>query len=174
MTPRKRTIPTSTEGVTSVSAWKKETGPLLELPSGKTVRVMEHPSMRIFMKAGIIPNSLVGIIQKAIDQGDQPDMSGFVADASRVEEMFEMMDNIVRFVVQEPKFQPLPSNDAERDDSVLYIDEMEQTDKMFIFQWATGGTRDLERFRKQHNPGMDLVPGREDVVGKTVRSSRGK
>lgn len=174
MPPRKHTTPAETSGVTSVAAWKKASGPLLELPSGKTVKVTEHPSMRIFMKVGIIPNSLVGIVQKAIDQGEQPDMSGFVTDNSRIEEMFDMMDNIVRFVVLEPKFQPNPVEGEERDESVLYIDEMEQNDKLFIFQWATGGTRDLERFRQQSDVGVGAIPGGEDVVGKTIKSSRDK
>lgn len=35
-----------------------------------------------------------------------------------------------------------------RDEELLYIDEVDFDDKQHIFQWAVGGTRSLERFRK--------------------------
>jgi len=36
-----------------------------------------------------------------------------------------------------------------RSDFKLYIDEIPDEDKQFIFQWISGGTRDLEAFRAQ-------------------------
>ena len=38
-----------------------------------------------------------------------------------------------------------------RSDEVLYVDELDDEDKSFIFQWLTGGTSDLEQFRKQQS-----------------------
>jgi hypothetical protein len=34
---------------------------------------------------------------------------------------------------------------------------VDSDDKMFIMNWAMGGTRDLERFRRQHRASVDRV-----------------
>jgi len=48
-------------------------------------------------------------------------------------------------------------------DEVIYSDEVDLDDKMFIFQYAVGGTRDLERFRSEHAAGMgDISDGSGD------------
>ena len=39
--------------------------------------------------------------------------------------------------------------DAERDPDVLYADVVDLEDKQFIFQWAVGGSSDVNRFRKE-------------------------
>lgn len=169
MTQRKRT---ATPGVTSVSAWKESAGPLLELPSGKTVKVMQHPSMRVFLKAGIIPNSLVSIIQSSLDRGQAPDLASFGATQERIDEMFKMIDSIVCFTVEEPDIQLPPDKEEDRDAGVLYADEVEQTDKLFVFQWAIGGTRDLERFRRESGTTLDLIQRGKDVVGETIPDAR--
>ena len=171
---RKPTTRSSTPGVTSVSEWKKNSNPLMELPSGMTVKVMLRPNMQIFMKAGIIPNSLMSIIQSAIKSGTAPDVSEMSIDEEKMDDMFRMMDNIVCFVVQEPEIQPTPQDDEPRDEETLYVDELELTDRQFIFQWAVGGTRDLERFRSEQQRGLDGIRGGQDVGSAPVRAPRRK
>jgi hypothetical protein len=53
--------------------------------------------------------------------------------------------------------------EGERDPDVLYADTVEMDDKMFIFNWVLGGTRDLEQFREQLQGGMGVVPNGQDV-----------
>lgn len=42
----------------------------------------------------------------------------------------------------------------------MYLEEVDLTDKIFIFQYAVGGTRDLERFRSEYGELVDGIhPG---------------
>lgn len=51
-------------------------------------------------------------------------------------------------------------------EEVVYTDEVDIDDKLFIFNYAVGGTRDLERFRSQFGTGLGNIlaePGNEDA-----------
>ncbi len=77
--------------------------------------------------------------------------------------------------------QPVHKNPAQRgnhqyregprDPSVLYADQVVMDDKVFIFQWCLGGTRDLERFREQLQASVESVPERSNGRGKAKRSA---
>ena len=45
-------------------------------------------------------------------------------------------------------------HEGERQMGVLYADVIEMNDKMFIFQWAIGGTADLQQFRQELEAGV--------------------
>lgn len=47
--------------------------------------------------------------------------------------------------------------EGERDDDVLYTDEVDIQDKIFIFNWALGGTSDLKSFRTELQGTVDAV-----------------
>jgi len=50
--------------------------------------------------------------------------------------------------------------DPDRDPEVLYADTVDMEDKQFIFQWAIGGTSDVNKFREQLASDMASVqPG---------------
>jgi hypothetical protein len=53
---------------------------------------------------------------------------------------------------------------ARRDPDILYADEVDLNDKLFIFQWALGGVSNLEQFRDEQRA---LVESASD--GKAVR-----
>lgn len=40
-------------------------------------------------------------------------------------------------------------SEGARDEDAFYADEVDMGDKVFIFQWCLGGTRDLEKFRRE-------------------------
>lgn len=61
-----------------------------------------------------------------------------------------------------------------RDPNVLYTDQVDWNDKVFIFQWCLGGTKDLEQFRQQLESGVVALSDRQDVQGKAKRSPRRK
>lgn len=46
-----------------------------------------------------------------------------------------------------PLMEAIPPN--EREEGVVYTDQLDDFDKMFIFQYSVGGSPDLERFRQQ-------------------------
>lgn len=43
-------------------------------------------------------------------------------------------------------------------DEIIYADEVELDDKFFVFNYAVGGTRDLERFRSEQSARLGDVP----------------
>jgi hypothetical protein len=64
--------------------------------------------------------------------------------------------------------------EGERDGDTLYVDEVSAEDKNFIFQFAMGGTADVERFRQELSGGMAGLPGGQNVQGARKRSARRK
>jgi hypothetical protein len=88
-------------------------------------------------------------------------------DPTKLQDMFAMVDNIAVLCVIEPALLPVPSWTTEdleagrctaemvgrearskKDAEQLYVDDVDFEDKVFVFQYAVGGTADLERFRE--------------------------
>lgn len=64
--------------------------------------------------------------------------------------------------------------EGRRDPNVLYADIVDMDDKMFIFQWALGGTRDLERFREQQQERVESLSDGQDVPSPAVEPGGGE
>lgn len=165
---RARPRPTA---VTSVTEWlDDQEGQLMELPSGKVVRAI-MPGMQAFLKADIIPNELMPIVLRAIDE-QQPMQNSELEELQKDPEMLMKLaaayDKIFVHCVIEPVFELAPDEDdvkaynadkpkkdhvkgpAElRVKGTLYADRVAMEDKNFIFNAAVGGTRDLELFRAE-------------------------
>lgn len=171
----------------TASTWKRNKGEELELPSGN-VALVKRPGPAALLNQGIMPDTLMPIVQKAIrtGQGLKPeDTSEMLNDPAAIADMLDAMDKLLVSVVVEPKvayhqhqviptaiaattnvdslpWRPIPDearNGGHCDecgqthlsgDDVIYSDEVEMDDKMFIFNYAVGGTRSLERFREEH------------------------
>lgn len=155
---------------TSASAWKAASvAPPVEMPSGNFMRI-KKVGLQTLMQVGIMPNSLMQIATKAVGKGtgkaeeaSNEDLAELAADPKKVEELSTFIDKMVVFVAQEPEVLPLPDQGVERDPEVLYVDEIDDEDKMFILQVVTGGTTDLEQFRAQHSANVVAVRGLENV-----------
>lgn len=65
-------------------------------------------------------------------------------------------------------------HEGQRDPDVLYADEVEFQDKVFIFQWCLGGTSDLERFRSEQAKRMESVSDGSNVQRPTKRAAKRK
>jgi hypothetical protein len=87
-------------------------------------------------------------------------------DPAKLQDMFMMVDNIAVQCVIEPVLSPVPlwtvedqaagrctleavgrEAQSKKDAELLYVDQVDFEDKVFIFAFAVGGTADLERFR---------------------------
>jgi hypothetical protein len=151
----------------------------LELPSGAAILAKGVSGMGTFLKSGIIPNSLLGIIQDALTKGTEPDLDELLKPDDNGEvspealaDMLTLIDNItVKCWVLPPAAIP-PEDEAERRDDVLYTDEIDDNDKLFVFQWAIGGSPDLVRFREEQNAGMDRLRASEGMEGNAKLSAR--
>jgi hypothetical protein len=169
--------------ISSVAQWKKsgEAPVPLMVPSGNTC-LARAPGMQHFVKAGLVPASLMPIIYKAMKTGTPPDLKKIENDGEKINDMITMMNNVVCQVVVQPRVVPVPPEEDpdhekydenfERDDDLLYVDEVDPEDRMFIFQWACGGTSDLEAFRKRAEESLGSPRGRENVQRPAKRASR--
>lgn len=158
------------------SGWKS---PLtdLDLPSGEVCQV-KRVGVQGLMEAGLLDSvdSLTAIVQgdtipKA--QGKpQVNVKEILDDPSRLDTMMEMADRVVIFAVTQPVLHPIkvPAIDEEtgepkvdgagepvmrilgleeRDGDKVYIDYVDDMDKMYIMNFVMGGPKDLQRFREE-------------------------
>lgn len=188
--PRKRTAPKPPAQVmpapvaaSGVDAFKKKmAGELVALPSGLAAR-MVRPGMHEFLKAGFLPDMLRPTVDKAIRRGqglkpvEEKQLLEKAQTAEAIEEIARTYDLVTVRVWLEPRVlhherEVLHQNNAstweiipaeERDDSMLYTDEIDFTDKAFTFNYAVGGTRDLQRFRQELAGHVEPLHGGEDV-----------
>lgn len=162
--------------ISQIGDFKKRLGGLMELPSGAVVKLKNPGGLQAFLGkdgANTIPNRLMAVIQESIDKGKAPSMNKFVKDDGSVdpemfEEMTQMMETVLVRTVVQPEVQPRPTeetvaawNAANPDDTYDSVEEFEEredmlfahefpdVDKQFIFQWVTGGVKDLESFRQK-------------------------
>lgn len=157
--------------VTSVAGWKKssganERGPVkLKLPSGN-VCVARNPGMEAFLEQGMIPNGLMPIIMDAIKTGkgmNADAVEDIVADQEMLSSVVELANAVVVHCVVEPPVHAVPEDEADRDEDLLYADEIVLGDRMFLMQWVVGGTSDLERFREEQAVALGLVDEEQGV-----------
>lgn len=166
---------TSEKKVTGARGWKKTSVfEDLELPSGNVCRI-RRVGLPELIASGVMPDSLTGIAQSHVDKakGKKPKavdesalMAEVMGDKKKLSEMMDLFDRATVLCVQEPKVlfykdqngetlddsgrqEAAEKAGFESSDDVLFSDEVDQMDKMFIFNYVAGGTRDLESFRKQ-------------------------
>lgn len=160
--PRPASAPSAAPEVTSASAWRGKTsaGSPLVVPSGNTCLVRVGGGLEAFITQGLVPNSLMPIIQEAMSKGKPPtqeEVSGLATEEG-LTDVIEMLDRVALRCVVEPKLAPIPRDedgvplaweDREELEEMLWVDEIVFEDKMFIFNYVVGGTADLERFRQE-------------------------
>ncbi len=161
----------------SVSDFKKKPE-AVKLPSGLSM-VLKHTSMTGFIQGGNIPNALLKVVQGAIaDQKgedlseDSVDVSELLADPSKLKDVFGAVDAFVISVAIEPQVHPTPDDEADRQDDLLYVDEIELEDKMFIFGRAMGSTDSIAPFPSKPTKRVGSIQPRKTVGSPTKRAPR--
>lgn len=196
---------------TPVDAWLKSAQPEgrpLKVPSGN-ICLVRPVGINTFLKRGRIPNALMPMITRAMEQakGRGPDDEDFddekaaaeivaelTSNPEKLEDVVELADLVTVETVVEPRVAPIPHWDEDdhvrgacakeevgkevpihlRKEGVLWVDLVDLEDKLFIFNFVVGGTRDLERFRGQSAAALDAVQPRKNVGGKAKRAPRAK
>ncbi len=169
--------------VTSASQWKKKSGDELSLPSGN-VCLARRPGIDIFIKKGMIPNSLMPLVQEMLNENKPPSQraaENIDVTPELIEQMSDLYNSICIYAVVEPKvfnvpmqadpsdpssFIPVPEDERDQVEG-LYVDEVDFDDKQFIFQWALGGTSDLEKFRAEQADDVEPVQPSQDLERET-------
>jgi hypothetical protein len=166
--------------VSGVGAFKKNKYPTVELPSGAMVRV-RRPGMEKFLAAGFLPEPMAKQVRQQINNrtGRVQDMD-MLKDPSNeeIEAMLRVMDRVSAYCFVEPALhwheRPVKNANgqddveeiplAERDPELLYTDEVDLVDKQFVFQYAVGGTSDLDQFRESTSTLVEAIQPGEGVV----------
>lgn len=185
--------------ISQIGDFKKRMGGVMELPSGVVVKLKNPGGMRAFLGADNIPNSLMVIIDKALKTKQAPKVEDIIGEGGKIDpammrDMMSLFDIVALQTIVEPPVLPAPTQadvtawneqhpddpklDPEqlRDENLLYIDEFPDDDKQFIFQWVTGGVKDLETFRKRQQEGVDSlgsVAGLADIALSDARANAG-
>lgn len=169
--------------VSSVADFKKKPEVTL-LPSGKRM-VLRPTSLATFLQMGKIPNALMTVVQDAIGdrktKGGKPskaadgrmeqNIAKLMEDPAGLSELFETVDSFVCVVAIQPRVHPVPEDESGRNDDLLYVDEMDLDDKMFIFNRAVEEPQDAAPFPEQPSSGVGTVQPRKAVGGTAKRSA---
>lgn len=153
--------------VTDIGTWKSAgpQGTKLMLPSGN-VCLCTNPGLQVFLEEGMIPNSLMAIVLESVNEGKGAPPSKLKEvenDPDMLRDAIALANAVTLRCVLAPPIAPVPAEGEPRDPDRLYVDELDLNDKMFVFQWVVGGTRDLERFREETSALVeDLSDGEGD------------
>lgn len=167
--------------VSSAKAWKSKTARMeLELPSGE-VCLVKRPGLPQLIAANVMPDMLSSLAQNAVDVGqnggklpenlEQKIMQETMSSPDGLEKMLLGFARITSFCVVEPtvvfhqrkvdeddpdsKWEDIPEED--RDEDILYTDEVDMQDQMFIFNFVVGGSSDLTDFRQKLGESVDRL-----------------
>jgi hypothetical protein len=158
----------SSENKYAATAWGVEQFVDLMVPSGQMCQV-RRPGTEGLMRMGLLDKTkgLMALVdtkhikrvkgsvdQKAVSEKVAQEISN---NPEKINELMSTIDKIVKYVVIQPElalpFKISPSGeeiallDSEREQGVIYTDFISLEDRMFLFQYAVGGSSDLERFR---------------------------
>ena len=169
--------------ISQIGDFRSRMGGVMELPSGLVVKAKNPGGLTAFIANGTIPNSLLSIVQEQLSGGKNAKAAvdtakNMAEDMESLGDMMRLMDVIVAATITSPKVRPVPTeedmqrhnmlhpNEAvttpeelriEDPEDFLYVDEIDATDKQFIWQWVSGGTRDLAQFRRELEVNVDAV-----------------
>ena len=137
----------------------------LELPSigedgEHNVCLVRRPGPQGLVKMGVLDSldsltSLVASKITGIEKGtpdampDKETMAALANNKQQLAEALDLIDRIVIGVVVQPKVSPIPAEGEERDEDALYIDEVDLEDRVFIMNFAVGGSSDWTSFRER-------------------------
>lgn len=152
--------------ISRVSDFKKKSGGNeprdLELPSGLRCSA-RRVRLDNLLAGGKVPNALLPMMRGAL-VGKRADLSKVDVTEEMITEMLKMTDMVVVECVVEPPVFAVPANESDRDDELLYVDEIDLVDRQFIFQWALGGVTDLARFRGDTEAIVATLPAGQGMV----------
>ena len=148
----------------------------LECPSGTWCQVRK-PNPKQLISLGFMDNfdTLTALVDKKhvkrVKGKAVPDVSSMMKNPKAVMDAMALADKIAEHVVLQPTLKrpvkrvfdengkPILNEDGkpveedleghERVDGVIYTDMIDDIDKMFIMQFAVGGSSDLTKFREQ-------------------------
>jgi hypothetical protein len=170
----------------------------LKLPSGNECDA-ERTGLQGIVSAGVLSegDSLTDIVDKKhvrrVRGGkdkdrDEIDAQSLLGDPEALGKVVMVMDRAMPHIIKNPivklHFEDLdvfpgpPTTrrltEDEREDGIVYTDQVPIEDKMFLFNWAVGGTGNGERFREQSSAALAGVEDGEGVPRPAKSGPRNK
>lgn len=137
--------------VPPASAWRKprEQGYTVRLPSGN-VATLRPVAVDVLLLSGKLPDLLSPIVAKTLWAETEP---ATLADQAELSKGFAELVNIVtRASMLNPRIVDEPSADDE-----IGLEDIDFSDKLAIFQLATGGSAVLQKFLEQQAASVEPV-----------------
>jgi hypothetical protein len=132
------------------------------------------------LKAGVLRN--LDTLSAIVDQkhlrktakGAPPrvNVKSLMKDPDTLADIMLAVDKVVSFCVVKPEVHLTPDDQTRRKPGLVYADMVGVEDKMFIFNYVVGGTRDLETFRSGLEESMGGVETGEGVPSAPERDVR--
>jgi len=158
----------------AVTAWGGEYAEDLEMPSGQ-LALVRRPGLERLVEAGVIHqvDSLTAFVGEKHIKRVQGKITGVDAvaiseDPVAVDNMVHLVDRVVVHCVIKPRVEMTPNDITRRQAGVVYCDMIALEDRFFIFNYAVGGTRDIEQFRKSSAELVDSVGPQPSDGGEAV------
>lgn len=169
-------MPTPEENRYAATTWTAERLVDLTVPSGQLCSV-RRPGVEGLIRQGLLKktDSLTSLVDnkhiKRVKGQQQINVSSLMQDMDALLNVMDTVDQIISYVVVQPHLvrpvktvpvlddeqseagetKEVPLEEHERQADVIYTDYVSIEDRMFIFQYAVGGSKDLEQFRKRFN-----------------------
>lgn len=151
----------ATRSATPGSAWRRprEQGEIVTLPSGNVARV-RPVAVDALLAAGRIPDLLSGVAAKTL--WTETDTATIAEQAETAKHFADLINLIVPLVMLEPRVVDNPEGDEQ-----IALDDIEFSDKIAIFQLATGGSTVLRQFRLDQEKRLAAIHNGENVQPET-------
>jgi len=151
----------------------------LELPSGQ-IALVRRPGLQGLIEAGVLRDmdTLTKIVAEehihrvegdaGVEEIRIKDKNALMNDEAALLNIMHVVDRVVVHCVVKPEVLMTPNDKTSIRPDKLYTFQCDIEDRMFIFQYACGGTRSVERFRAQSLASMGGMDTVEDVAGLAV------
>lgn len=135
----------------AATSWGKPVEQDLTCPSGQLCRVRKVDVIDL-LGDGMLNNAdFLSSIANQLTPGSDKKAAGVIAEnAKNMEGFKEVMRKVVTRIVLKPKLHMPPEDDNDRVDGLVYIDTVNLTDQIHIFNWAITGkeAEELQQFRQ--------------------------
>ncbi|MGB2791268.1 MAG: hypothetical protein WBC29_01825 [Candidatus Moraniibacteriota bacterium] len=151
----------------------------LQVPSGQRCLV-RRPGVEGLMRAGVLHDldSLSAIVDqkhiKRVEGRPQVNPESLLKDQRSLDNVLHVADRVVAYVVVRPEVHIAPNDDTLRVAGHVYTDMIDLEDKMFILNFAVGGSSDIAGFRRESNKALGSLADREINAPTTKRHPRNK
>lgn len=141
----------------------------LDLPSGQRC-LAQRPGPEGLMAAGLLEDldMLSTVLPKIMGGKSQKkdfDATEMMRNPQMMAQAMKLVNRVVVHVVQKPVITPEPDDPTDKERGKIYPSSVSLEDRTFLFNWAVGGTRDLQRFREELQESVADVESGADVEG---------